>query len=712
MAIWWRQPLRAVTLEFPASDIATIDVAGIINECSRGDVNLINVFTTSYWPGGTTFYQSRIAPHYPGLGRRDLLAEAIESGHHNNQKVIAYVASIWGGKELYEAHPDWAQRKVDGSLTCWDEALTTVAMCPSSPYRNYLASVVTEISDNYAVDGFYFDEASYQSWCNCSYCQEKFKAEFGLSLPTRVQWDNFLFHQFLTWRYKQILTWHQDLYNLVKRKDRCVFFQGAFPFAHLTPKLFQVSGLQLLDPYSNRFGVSWYVPMAHGVDLSQSAHVCDLIHFELYRRSVKEPLWWIGTSLRYGQAIGQGKQVLSLVMMAQSPFDLYNLPEAEIRLTVAEIVANSGSPLFARYYPDRVDQDGWKIVYNCLCDIKGLEPYLLDRESIKYVAIVFSQSTLERFDHVSESVSHLGCLKGYSKALLQEHIPFDIITESDLSKHSADYKVLILPNASCLSSVSKKVIKRYIRKGGGVVASFEVGMYDEMGNRTTEDDFSGLFGFRYTNEPLVWSGFDAYMCLNERHNLPIDFAPGRRIPTGGMQINVETTSATVVAEVLGGAAVHLAPISDEPGYSAILYVDSESAGRSVFFTMPIGNRFLEFGVEDHRKLIVAAVQWAARSEPPIRLKNAPQTLAVTAFRKRDGKKIIIHLVDSIRDELAQPISELPEYRDITLQVDLDFVPSKVFRLNQNRELEWSLKDETLSISIPSLKTSSVVIIER
>ena len=64
---------------FPASDVATIDVKGIVNETHRGHVNTLVVFSTGYYPGGTAFYQSQIAP---AISRprfdRDLLADAIE----------------------------------------------------------------------------------------------------------------------------------------------------------------------------------------------------------------------------------------------------------------------------------------------------------------------------------------------------------------------------------------------------------------------------------------------------------------------------------------------------------------------------------------------------------------------------------------------------------------------------------------------------------
>lgn len=711
MNAWWTQPLRAVTLEFPASDVASIDVAGIVDETHRGGVNTLCVFATGYYPGGTAFYQSKIAPLYPGLGQRDLLAESIEAARHNGQRVIAYIASIWGSAALFYAHPDWAQRKANGFVTSWDDAYSSVAMCPNSPYRAYLSSVVREISDNYDLDGFYFDEPSFQSWCNCSYCQEKFYAEVHQPLPTEERWDDPVFQRFLQWRFQQISQWRKELRDLVKREERCVFFQGAFPLASLPAGPIKLSGLELPHGYRERFGVSWHVPMAHGDDMAHSAAIGDVVHFELYRRSVREPLWWYGVSLRYGQAIARDKPILVLNMMAHSPFDLYGMAEAELRLSMAEILANSGAPLFARYYPDRVDQEAWDRVYAHLQQAKTLEPYLTGRESIKYAAILFSRSALERFDYAPGKPAHLDELKGFAKALLQEHILFDVITEADLPHALANYRVVVLPNASCLSADAKQALRQFLAAGGGIVASYETGLYDEAGRRSPEDDFSELFGVAYDGGPPVFHGFDVYMQMRSEHQLPTDIPAGKRIPTGGVQVGITPAGAKPVTELLGAAAVHYGPLGEESGQPVIVTHQATGKGPAAFFAPPIGARYLEFGLEDHRKLIASAVRWAAGGDPPVRLENAPQTLAVTAFRQPQYNRMLIHLVNSVRDELLTPISEVAEAQAVRLHIDVDTAPAKVLALDEQPELSWSTANGTLIVDMPSLRYHTLIVVE-
>jgi len=705
---WWKNPLRAVTLEFPASDVATIDVTGIVNETHRGAVNTLCVFTTGYYPGGMAFYQSKICPHHPGLGQRDLLKEAITAAHRNGQKVIAYIASIWGGRALYDAHPDWAQRKADGSLNAWDEELNSLAMCPHSPYRGYLSSVVHEVSENYEVDGFYFDEPSFQSWCACEHCQAKFRQETGCELPTVENWDDPVFRQFIQWRYRSIAAWRHELYSLGKRPSRCVFFQGAFPLATLSLKPIQFANFQFVNPYAERFMVEWQVPTAHGDDMPATASIGDVVHFELYRRAIHEPLWWYGVALRYGMTIGKGKQVLALNMMAQTPFDLYGLPERELRVSIGEVLANGGAPLFARYYPDRVDQPAWNAVYAELKRVQVLDPYLVDRSSLKYAAVLFSRDSMDRFDYTYGKPPHLGCLKGFAVALLRNQILFDVITEEELSRLD-EYQVLVLPNARCLSQKAKEAIAAYVCRGGGLAASYESGLYDETGTPTPENTLADVLGIHYTSEEQPWRGFDVYMRFENELTLPTPCLAGRPVPNGGTQKLVELAGARPEARLLGGSTVHYGPLGDQVG-PATLTTYQAGRGRAVYFAFPIGNAYKEFRVPAHGDLMAAAVHWAAQTCPMVELDGAAESLALTAF-SQPGGRLVVHLVNSVWDEPVGALEEIPIAPACMLKVNTAAPPKKVFILPSGQIPEWSQIDGRLAIQMPPVEDHITLIVE-
>lgn len=708
MTNWWDEQIRAVTLEFPAADAATIDVKGIVDETQRGDANTLVVFSTGYYPGGSAFYQSEIAPHYPGLGERDLLADAIDAARGNGQRVVAYLAAIWGNRDLYFAHPDWAQRKADGRVTSWDAHFNSVAMDPLSPYRDYFASIVREIGDNYDVDGFYFDEPSFQSWSASRACQRAFEADFGLPLPTEEKWDDPVFQAFLSWRYQQIAEWRRSLYRTAKRDGRCVFFQGAFPLGVLRAESAALSGAPPLPSYyRERFGVSWHVPLAHADDMARTAETGDIVHMELYRASIGEPLWWYGVAMRYVQSIAKGKQTLVLSMMAQSPFDLYGLGETELRLSTAELLANNASLLFARYYPDQVDQEAWDRVYARFAEAKALAPYLMNRRSIPYVALLYSGTTVERFDYRAGKPSHIGEIKGFAKALLQEKILFDIITEADLGERLDEYRAVILPNASCLAAESKALLRQFATGGGGLIGSYECGMHDTTGLRASADDLADAFGISYTGEQLPFE-LDVYMRMTPDHDLPTTIPPGKRLPTMGMQVAVAPAGARPVAQVGGASEVHYGPLGDETGPPAIL-THQAGAGRSVFFATPIGVRYLEFGIRDFRRLIADALLWTAQSEAPVRVSGAGDTLALTAFRQ--AERTLIHLVNSVRDETRLPLNETIPSFDVEVEVDVSSPVSAVSALGDETDLSWEADGATVKVNVAEVRYHVLLVIE-
>jgi len=708
MKEWWKEPIRAVTLEFPASDVATIDVSAIIDETYRGAVNTLCVFATGYYPGGTSFYQSSICPHYPGLGRRDLLKEAIIAAHKNGQKVIAYIASIWGDRELYQSHPDWAQCKSDGSLNAWDEELNSVAMCPNSPYREYIASVVREISENYEVDGFYFDEPSFQSWCSCSHCKAKFLRDTGNELPIVENWDDPIFRQFIQWRYHSISSWRQELYSTGKRPGRCVFFQGAFPLGMLSLKPIRFANFEFVNPYAQRFMVEWHVPTAHGDDLPRTAAIGDIMHFELYRRAIREPLWWYSVALRYGVTIAKGKQILTLNMMAQTPFDLYGLTTRELNISIAEVIANGGAPLFARYYPDRVDQQAWNSVYGELNRIKSLDPYLVNRRSLKFAALLFSRDSMDRFDYTAARPPHIGCLKGFAAALLRNHILFDVITEEELSKLD-DYSVLILPNARYLTSQAKQAVAAFVRRGGGLVASYESGLFDENGALTADETLAEVLGIRYTDQDQPWQGFDIYIRFENELVLPVTHLAGRLIPNGGTQKGVELAGAHLDASMLGGSTVHYGPLGNQSGPAAVTTYEY-GKGRTVYFAFPVGNTYKEFRIPAHGDLIAAAIRWAGQTPPPVELEDAAMSLELTAFSQPNGRQIV-HLINSIWDEPIAALEDIPAARSCKLKVRLENPPKKVFTIPGGEIQEWSHSDGYLSIITPPIDEHISYIIE-
>ena len=63
-----------------------------------------------------------------------------------------------------------------------------------------------------------------------------------------------------------------------------------------------------------------------------------------------------------------------------------------------------------------------------------------------------------------------------------------MITEEQLSAEAlARYRALILPNTSCLPDAALAAIRAYVAAGGGLLASYESGRFDETGLQRVGD---------------------------------------------------------------------------------------------------------------------------------------------------------------------------------------------------------------------------------
>jgi len=711
---WWDRPLRAVTLEFPAADIKRLDVRELIKKLADYGVNTINVFVVSYWPGGAAYYKSSLAPAHPDLGDKDLLATALDEAHKHDMKVIAYVNVLWGDKNMFEKHPEWAQRRADGKITTWEPSLTTVAMCPNTKYQEYILQVVKEIAGNYDVDGFYFDEPCFQSWCNCESCRQTFMKETSKELPAEAKWHDSTWQQFVRWRYNKITQFKRALYDASKKDGRAIFFQHPFPLA-FWPKEEVMTLLNLPEDFITRFvkqTARWYVPLMYGADLEATAEIEDLLHFELYRKSVDRPLWWYGVCLRLGRYVGQGKPIMVLNMQGYSPFDLYSLPEPELRLAVGEITANAANPLFALYYPDIADTRGWNILGRVFHELKSSEQYLVDLESVKFAAVLHSSRTTDLFDSDTDSTRHVECLMGVCKALLRDHVLFDVITEMDLEKNLRNYNVLVLPDVASMTKKECELVAQFVKDGNGVVASYRTSLFDENGKQLQNLGLEFL-GASYLGSEKYVKSHDSYMCVKEAHPVTELLPRDMYLPSMGSQLAVQAKGKAIpLATLIEEPEAHYAPLKNDTGIPTIL-ANEYGKGRSVYFPGPIGEKYLSFGVYDHWKLIANAVRWAAHQEQPVRVQNCPSTVELTAYTQPKKDRVIVHVVNSVRSETDEPICDAGSERDLKLYVRTGDRKKRyrVYAVPGRKPVPYERMGNSISLRIPEFRYHRMIVIE-
>lgn len=162
---------------------------------------------------GYALYNSTIDPKYPSVPTDfDPLAYVIEKAHQNSLEVHAWINFYNSGRSgvtypsnhVLTQHPDWVAIDKYGNLSQGD----AIYLCPGRiEVQKYLYNISLEICKNYSVDGIHYDHIRYQnsSFCYCSECKEKFKAEYGYyPIEGNANWSN--------WRRVQVTNLVKQIY--------------------------------------------------------------------------------------------------------------------------------------------------------------------------------------------------------------------------------------------------------------------------------------------------------------------------------------------------------------------------------------------------------------------------------------------------------------------------------------------------------------------
>lgn len=74
------------------------------------------------------------------------------------------------------------------------------------------------------------------------------------------------------------------------------------------------------------------------------------------------------------------------------------------------------------------------------------------------------------------------------QSLLENHIPFDIIT----SLGNLEYSTIVLPGTECLDKEEIDVLKKFVARGGSVILTGTAGKYDGWRREYPQDPFAGI----------------------------------------------------------------------------------------------------------------------------------------------------------------------------------------------------------------------------
>ncbi len=253
----------------------------------------------------------------------------------------------------------------------------------------------------------------------------------------------------------------------------------------------------------------------------------------------------------------------------------------------------------------------------------------------------------------------------FEQALIQGKVPFDIIFDDHL-KDLSKYRILVLADQECLRDEQLEQVRRFVAAGGGLVATEHTSLYTGWRQRRRDFGLRDLFGISFSVSPAAW--------------------PGSRAAEPVMKI------AAARRQVGKGKVVYL------PAVEPAVEKPEGAAMRSEYWKLPLNTREL-----------IDAVQWASGGLLSIAVK-APPTVTAEVLEDTTHNRLTVHLIN-FDCERAPKLSGLT----VNLAIPAGRTVAKVTWLSPDEKgplpLTSSLRNGRVALSIPSLKTYGVAVLE-
>lgn len=660
------------------------------------------------------------------------LRARVDAAHAKGLKVLGEVIRFNMTPWIQAEHPDWQEITSPGGKPISVDELKTnhVLGCWNSPYGDWFIKSQVELVKRLDWDGYNMDGFGCWTHCFCPYCRAAYKADTGRDIPTTNDVNSSEFRHYLKWRLarytKFVRKWTQAL-KAVKPDfvtapwstgpGRWWHWMGA-PFAEGSDEMHR----ELDAPFVE---LLWDFPPDQGSNLLP-AFTC-----RYYRGLTGDsPAWMLPYLCEQGQ------------FNMQPP-----LAECEVREMT---VLTNGCLVAQGYWQQNADTP----LSHFSKMLGEREPFTRQAKSLKWAAMLVGESSRLLYgipgarlevplgSWIGSGVdtpdigklapgerrmpAHMESAVGVFRAMMEDHLPLDIIIEPDVenAKTLSQYKVLILPNAACLSDKAISNIREFVANGGGLVALHESSICNEFGDRREDFGLADVFGahFKGTEDfSARWPNYpkwvEVYLGVAPPDLHPIADDPVVRSNYRRGSDRLQYIGWTTNVEVAPGA-VKLGRRLQVPTEWPFIVLNQPGAGRCVYFASDMGQAYFIAPYQYERRLITNAVRWAGGpNKPPVRV-DAPLCVQAAFYTQNDGRRRIVHLLNEVNTSADRAIPENnPSQREEIVPITGIKVAlsnpgvSTAFLEPGHTPLTLTRTQEGVEVTVPRLDVHSMVVFE-
>lgn len=680
---WFNQPMRWGQLTLVENDPGRFDPDFWLSYFKR-----IHADGATLSAGGiVAYYPTDIQFHHRSswLGSSDPFGYLLKGCRNMKMSVIARTDPHATWQNVYEKHPEWISVTVDGEKRKhWANPELWVT-CAFGPYNfEFMTQVHKEIMERYQPDGIFSNRWSGHGICYCENCKKNFRAYSGNDLPRNPNRSDPVYQKYMEWstgRLKELWL----LWDSVIRKQRSTsrFIPNGFPDKVITGELSDI----VFTDHQARSGYT--MPWSNG-------------------RVAKELRASIGMKPLGG--------IFSVGLEEQYRWKDSVQTEAEIRIWVAEGVANGMRPWFTKFSGVLYDKRWLGTVEKIYQVLYTNEKYLRNVKSLARVGLVFSDQTrnygseawqLRSGDHSS----------GMYHALIEARIPFEMVNDRLINQeYLKPYRLLILPNIAQLSDEQCGHLKKFVETGGSIVATFETSLYDKEGIRRKDFGLADLFGASF-DSGIEGPMQNSYLRLRKDqvsqafHPVLEGLEEAYRIINTVYQVKVKPkmklqSPVTLIPSYPDLPMEHVYPRVPETDISE-LYLNDKVPGRVAYFPGDIDRSFWQIMCADHGRLLANTLRWALNEEPVVDIKGAG-VFDLTVWRQSDS--MTVHLVNLTNPMMMKgPFRELiPMSCKATVNIPGNLKVDAVKLLVSGEKARFETSGNKITITIPQVLDHEII----
>ncbi|MGH3491068.1 MAG: beta-galactosidase trimerization domain-containing protein, partial [Actinopolymorphaceae bacterium] len=448
--------------------------------------------------------------------------------------------------------------------------------------------------------------------CHCAHCQRRFAERYDQPLPTRADWDDPAYVQWLEYTRETL----GDLAGRVRKLITSKNPDAALILSH--------------DP--------------------------DIVFYEANNAVDRpQPLWIHGTGefLRTSRTATPDKPVwVNSVMFIDMPYRFVPEQQGHLGLYFAQTIAHGGNPsAYLVGTPDRLPASSFDIVRDVFGFHRDNARFYTDVRSSAEVGVVSSVRSGERYGGPSGVDKVRGELRGVYRALVESHVPFDIVPDHLLTADALDstlrrYKALVLPNVAVLSDDQADVLDRYVEAGGGLVATYDTAGFDADGAPRPGIAVRSLGATAVIDRREAPGAMrSAYLRVTEPGDLP-GAVEGDLVLLDRAYLYVEPRPDAVCSFGLVPPSRYGPPEkcywdveTDHPG----LVWHRHGSGRTAYLPWPVGRLYDDLSRPEHRDILLHALDEVSGGRQVST--DAPPHVEIVVSEQEDPHRTLVHLIN-------------------------------------------------------------------